>query len=134
MIIKYGKSRFSLILIDMLVSTRSRPIPNCNWSEFLLWILRQRSRLQVTGESMLPLLKPGDEVLMKPCRLYQVGDLVVTPHPHQPSLKIIKRIQAILPDDTVILSGDNPAQSTDSRQFGPVARSRLLGRITCRFE
>lgn len=83
---------------------------------------------------MFPLLKPGDEVLMKPCRWYQLGDIVVTSHPHQPSLKIIKRIHAILPDDTVILYGDNPAQSTDSRQFGPVARSRLLGRVTCRFE
>ncbi len=89
---------------------------------------------------MLPLLEPGEEVLVYPGayrqRSPQVGDLVIVQHPQRPTLQMVKRVGEILPTptgDEFWVYGDNPAESTDSRQFGPVARSHLLGRVTCRF-
>ncbi|WP_072621178.1 nickel-type superoxide dismutase maturation protease [Spirulina major] len=115
-------------------------LPDCSGWEFSLWLLRRRRRWRVEGRSMLPLLEPGDEVLVNP-RAYQqrspqVGDIAIVQHPHRPALQMVKRVGEILPTPTGAefwIYGDNPGESTDSRQFGPVARSHLLGRITCHF-
>lgn len=113
------------------------PLPDCDGPEFVRWLLRQRQRRQIEGDSMRPLLQPGEEVLVN-FRAYhqaapQVGEIVVAEHPQKPGLEIIKRIAMGLPDDTYVLYGENLAASSDSRQFGPVARSQILGRVTCRF-
>jgi nickel-type superoxide dismutase maturation protease len=86
---------------------------------------------------MTPLLKPGDEVLIDP-KAYQEslptrGDIIVTQHPYRSDLKIIKRVELVLEDERCLLKGDNRAESTDSRAFGPVPVSQLLGRVTTRF-
>ena len=104
--------------------------------ELLLWALRRRDRLRITGRSMLPLLQPGDEVLVNP-RAYrrqppEPGDIVVARHPNQ-DLKLVKRVVVVRDDGDCLLSGDNPAESSDSRQFGAVPPSCILGRVTCRF-
>lgn len=87
---------------------------------------------------MLPLLQPGQEVLIDPFayqkRDPQVGEIIVAEHPQRPGFRIIKRIEIVLPNAQYVLYGDNRAESSDSRQFGPVARSHLLGRVTCRFQ
>jgi len=105
--------------------------------EFLLWLLRRRRRFRITGNSMLPRLKPGDEVLLN-LRAYRLtpprpGDIVVLHHPFQPELQIVKRITRTLENGRYHLEGDNPAESSDSRSFGPVRREQILGRITSRF-
>ncbi len=105
--------------------------------EFLLWILRLRWRFRVTGNSMLPLLQPGDEVLVN-SRAYKKSlprpnDIVVAHHPHRPPLRIIKRIADTTENGRYILLGDNPAESSDSRTFGPVTSKQILGKVTCRF-
>ena len=41
---------------------------------------------------------------------------------------LVKRIGAVL-EDGVVLHGDNPRASTDSRSFGPVPSSAVLGRV-----
>lgn len=41
--------------------------------------------------------------------------------------------QVVVPSDHVWLQGDNPSDSRDSRSFGPVPRSHVLGRVVCRF-
>jgi nickel-type superoxide dismutase maturation protease len=86
---------------------------------------------------MLPLLKPGDEVLVNP-RAYRgtaprPGDIVVARHPFQPELKMIKRVSAVLDNGHYQLQGDNPAESNDSRMFGPVTGRHILGRVEGRF-
>jgi nickel-type superoxide dismutase maturation protease len=105
--------------------------------EFLLWLLRRRRRVRVVEESMLPLLKPGDELLYDPHayrkRSPVKGDLVVAMHPIRPNFKLVKRITAINADGTYFLEGDNFELSTDSREFGSVAGELLIGRITSRF-
>jgi nickel-type superoxide dismutase maturation protease len=86
---------------------------------------------------MLPMLKPGEEVLVDPNAyrgsLPHIGDIIVARHPQRPELSMIKRVEAVIQDELVVLKGDNPAESTDSRVFGPVTREYVRGRVTSRF-
>ena len=105
--------------------------------EFLLWLLRRRRRFRITGNSMMPLLKPGDEVLLNPRAYRQVlprpGQIVVAHHPLQRDLQVVKRVSFAMGDGRYFLAGDNPAESSDSRAFGPVRLDQILGQITSRF-
>ena len=87
---------------------------------------------------MLPLLKPGDEILINPGAYRHApprpGDIVVAWHPQRPNLRLVKRVTGITPDGQIILQGDNPAESTDSRFFGPVASTKIVGQVTSLFE
>lgn len=111
-------------------------LPDIGVKEMLLWLLRRRYRLRVVGQSMVPLLQPGEEVLVDG-RAYgaeppEPGDVVVARHPHR-DLKLVKRVTTVREDGSCLLSGDNPRESSDSRQFGAVPRDHILGRVTCRF-
>lgn len=53
----------------------------------------------------------------------RVGDVVIVRH-HR--LEIIKRVDQIK-EDAVYLLGDNPAESTDSRQFGWLPMRAVIG-------
>ena len=83
---------------------------------------------------MRPTLVPGDQVLVDPKafrhRRPTPGDVVVAEHPFQPGLVLIKRLVR-LEDTGVVLVGDNPAATTDSRDFGPIPLDRLMGRVVC---
>ncbi|RME41320.1 MAG: nickel-type superoxide dismutase maturation protease [Caldilineae bacterium] len=108
-----------------------------NASELLLWLFRRRRRFRVNGDSMRPLLEPGDEVLVDP-RAYrrtppQIGDVVIARHPFRRDVRLIKRVTKVLDGDRYELRGDNPAASTDSRTFGAVPRRHLLGKVTARW-
>ena len=86
---------------------------------------------------MVPLLKPGDEVLVDP-RAYRrlpprPGDIVVARHPYRTDLRLVKRVAEVLDNGHCLLQGDNPAESTDSRVYGPLPPERILGRVTSRF-
>lgn len=112
-------------------------LPNATYQTTLLWLFRRYRRYRVTGPSMLPLLSPGQEVLLDP-RAYrhhspQVGDVVVADHPRQSDLQIIKRVDFVNPDGDCYLKGDNPDGSSDSRQFGLVLSSQLYGKVVCLF-
>lgn len=104
-----------------------------NLKELILWILRLRRRYRVTGASMFPRLKSGDEVLADPSAYRQqppaVGDIVVAQHPAQADLQIIKRVAEVKGDGRIHLKGDNSEASTDS--FIPL--NRILGRVTSKF-
>ena len=63
----------------------------------------------------------------------RVGDVVVARRPDRPELEIIKRITAIDAGGAIFLLGDNPAASTDSRQFGPVTRAHIVARVRWRY-
>ena len=63
----------------------------------------------------------------------RVGDVVVARRPNRPELEIIKRISAIDDGGAIVLAGDNPVASTDSRQFGSVTRANILARVRWRY-
>lgn len=115
----------------------SHLLPETGYGELLLLILRRRKRFKITGVSMLPSLKPGDEILLDPYiyhqQLPQIGDIVVTTHPHQKQLSIVKRIKAINSDGSYFLTGDNSIASTDSRNWGTIELSDFIGKVTSLF-
>ena len=75
---------------------------------------------------MLPALGPGDRLLVVRGRRVRIGDLVAVSDPRLPSRTLVKRVVARDGSGVTVL-GDNPAASTDSRQLGPVPRSRIKG-------
>ena len=81
---------------------------------------------------MLPALKPGQRLLVKPHRqgqaLPQTGSVVVCRHPSKPDVVITKRLSKRT-DQQLDLRGDNPEASTDSRHFGPVPVDSLIGEV-----
>lgn len=101
-----------------------------------LWLAAlavNRSLRRVTGRSMLPTLAPGDVVLTSPAWLLRprVGDLVVVADPRRPERETIKRAVAWTSDGLVV-HGDNPAASTDSRDYGPVPRRLVRATVLAR--
>jgi signal peptidase I len=96
-------------------------------------------RVEVQGRSMSPSLRPGDWALAVRRRRIRRGDVVVVEHPERPGFEMVKRV-ALLPDelapDGSILGleeywveGDDPANSTDSREFGPVHREGIKATV-----
>ena len=89
--------------------------------------------MRVDGFSMKPVLNAGDHVLVRAVNadedLPACGTIVVSWHPQQTGIRIIKRLAGCR-DGWMDLRGDNPPESTDSRQFGLVERSQLIGVVT----
>jgi nickel-type superoxide dismutase maturation protease len=112
-------------------------LKNSHFGELLLWLLRLRRRFRITGNSMTPLLKPGDEVLVNPWAYWRTppnpGDIVVARHPYLTDLRLVKRVATVLADGRCLIEGNNPTESTDSRSFGPVTPKQILGQVTSRF-
>ena len=106
-----------------------------NGKEILLWLVRKRRRYRVKGDSMLPLLRADDEVLVNPNAYRrqspQIGDLVVACHPTQPGLQVIKRIKKMDEAGRYQLLGDNHDPARNSSVLVP--STLVLGRVTSRF-
>lgn len=84
------------------------------------------SRFTVSGNSMYPSLKNGQDVLSinwfyKP----KIGDLVVA---KVQGKEMVKRVHYIH-DREVIVQGDNQAESTDSRHFGSIKMDQIVGKV-----
>ncbi len=91
-------------------------------------------RYKVYGDSMIPTLKEGYEVI---CYRWayakkspKVGDIVVA---KIKDLEIIKRVMFVR-DDEVYLQGDNEHQSTDSRNFGWINNRQIVGKAVWTFK
>ena len=83
---------------------------------------------------MLPTLKDGDVVLLDHKAKPAAGDIVLANHPFKKSVKILKRVSGFDAKGDLILTGDNAAESTDSRSFGAVPLKYLIGKVTCRLK
>src|SRR3954464_8431199 len=90
-------------------------------------------RVLVEGPSMVPALRHGDQVLVwwgrRPAP--RAGAVVLVNLPGERGLGI-KRLVDVEPSGALRLAGDNPAGSTDSRQFGPRPPAALRGRVVLR--
>ena len=85
---------------------------------------------------MAPRLRPGALVVAEPlgeAAVLRPGQVVVARRPDRPQVEIIKRIHSIDAAGTIFLVGDNPAASTDSREFGAVSRAQILARVRWRY-
>ncbi len=92
-------------------------------------------RVVVEGRSMVPTFEPGDRllVLRLPRRWpLRPGDVVALADPREPGLLLVKRVGAVN-GDGVTVAGDNAAESTDSRSFGPVDRAEVWGLVSYRY-
>ena len=101
-------------------------------------------RVEVVGGSMAPALLAGDRlVVVGPSRLSRwraggrrpaPGQVVAVYHPRQTDRVLVKRVASVdAAADTLTLLGDAVTASTDSRHFGPVARSAVVGRAVYRY-
>lgn len=114
---------------------------------------RRLHRVAVAGTSMVPTLLPGDRLLIWRGPPYRAGDLVVVargsgtgrrPGDREAPARgrgqaargrgqvAVKRVVA-LGHEEVVVAGDNPAASTDSRDYGPVPLADLRGRVVYRY-
>lgn len=98
----------------------------------------------VDGRSMLPFLAPGSVVLVLRCayglrlpagETYllrwaepRVGDLVAAESPRD-GKPVVKRVAAIEAEDRFVLLGDNPPESIDSRDYGPLSFGAIRGEV-----
>ncbi len=87
--------------------------------------------LKVTGVSLSPFFLEGDFVVVSKIpfvlRKIKTGDIVVFRHPVYGTM--IKKVERISPDgEEVFVVGTHP-ESTDSRQFGPLQRRQLIGKV-----
>jgi len=91
----------------------------------------------VEGDSMAPLLRDGDWILVDPdayrARLARPRELVIVADPRDPQRVLVKRVAGVDPGGFLEVVGDNPAASTDSRVFGPVDPRSVLGRPWARY-
>lgn len=75
---------------------------------------------------MLPTLTAGTIVIALPTkRALQIGDIVVLAHD---GIEKIKRVEQVR-DAQLFVRGDNTAHSTDSRTFGWLNETDVLGRV-----
>jgi len=89
-------------------------------------------RVQVEGASMMPALAHGDRLVVVRAGSPLVGDLVALHDPDEPSRLLVKRVVAVLPAGLEV-RGDNQVASRDSRSFGLVAPSAVIGRAVYRY-
>jgi phage repressor protein C with HTH and peptisase S24 domain len=86
--------------------------------------------LKIMGDSLAPEYRGGDFVLVSKIPFFfappSAGNVVAFRQPGYGLL--IKRIQQITPDGEVYVIGTNPL-SIDSREFGPIRREAILGKV-----
>ena len=101
--------------------------------------VRSVRRVVVAGDSMALTLLDGDRLVVlarpwgTPARP-AVGDIVAVKDPRRPDRVLVKRVASVeRPHGTVVVLGDSPDASTDSRHFGAVPIGSLIGRVVHRY-
>lgn len=89
---------------------------------------RRLVRLRVEGLSMVPVLAPGDHVLVWRTDRIAVGDIVAFSDLDEGDTILVKRVVGV-DRSAVRVEGDNAGSSRDSRHFGPVPRALVIGRV-----
>jgi signal peptidase I len=120
----------------------------------LLRLRHKYTVVTVDGESMSPAYRPGDRVLVRRARLVRREQCVVfaeefagpgpswvlkrvvavpgdpVPRDRLPALRAVS--EAVVPPGHLVVLGDNPEHSYDSRHYGYVMVERLLGVVSRR--
>ena len=95
------------------------------------------NRVVISGDSMSPTYNDGDWLLMKwlePDQIKQIslGRVVVVERMDRPGILMVKRLQKSH-GALYWVEGDNP-QSTDSRQWGWIGESEIVGVVKFRIK
>jgi len=94
---------------------------------------RHRRRFRVSGDSMYPALRDGDEVEVDldafRHRGPRPGEIVLARHPFKRETVMVKRVARIEDDGRVFVVGEDPLCSSDSRGFGALAPESILGLV-----
>lgn len=80
---------------------------------------------RVIANGMSPVRRPSRLVLAVPRRRYQDEDVVLIRHNGMEKLERVRAVQGSQYEVRV----DNPATSTDSRQFGLIEKQAILGKV-----
>ena len=87
--------------------------------------------LKIRGHSLFPDFREGDFVVVAnfpfPAGKIRAGDVIVFDQPGYDQM--IKRVQQVLDDGLAYQVRGTQIESTDSRNFGPVARQRITGKV-----
>ncbi|MEO3857164.1 S24 family peptidase [Acrocarpospora sp. B8E8] len=87
--------------------------------------------VRVTGDSMLPVLRPGDCLLVRPGAPIREGDLVIARRPHG---LIVKRAFRRTEEGWWLESDNQSAPGRqDSWDFGAIPDQDILGRVLFRY-
>ncbi len=105
-----------------------------------VWVVsRSVVRVEVAGNSMVPVLVAGDRLVVVrlpgvPQPWPQPGALVAVRDPREPGRVLVKRVASVdRRAGALEVRGDAADASTDSRNFGPLTRSDLVGRVVYRY-
>lgn len=89
------------------------------------------SPFKVDGISMEETLKNNDRVVVfKLNNSYNIGDIIVFTNPN--NKLSIKRITKII-NDLIFVEGDNKLFSVDSRDFGAIQKSSIVGKVIFKY-
>ncbi|MES9604734.1 nickel-type superoxide dismutase maturation protease [Actinomadura sp. NPDC048032] len=95
---------------------------------------RRLRTVEVTGDSMLPGLRPGDWLVVRDGARPAPGAVVVAEHPEREGLLIVKRVAHRSADGWWLESDNQRAPGgRDSWDFGPVADDLVVGRVVGRY-
>lgn len=85
---------------------------------------------------MEPAIKEGERVLVFGWAYIfsppQRDEIIVVSDPREKNRKILKRVERAA-KDSIWVRGDNISQSTDSRNFGPIKRCDVLGKVILKY-
>jgi nickel-type superoxide dismutase maturation protease len=87
--------------------------------------------IKVAGRSLWPEYQEGDYVVLTTIPFFfnsiKRGDVVVFQHPEYG--RMIKKVEQVSPEQgTIAVVGSHP-DSIDSRQFGPIHKRDLIGKV-----
>ena len=81
---------------------------------------------------MEPAYRAGDRLLVNRLAYLRhpprAGDAVVLRDPGDPGRLLLKRVTYVADPRHIIVLGDNAAESRDSRHFGAIKRSLIIGK------
>ena len=84
------------------------------------------SRFKVSGHSMIPTLKPGQEILVSSIPYFfkkpRIDDIIAFKGGNKFLIKRIKQVE----NDRFLVKGDN---KTDSKEYGWIERGQIIGKV-----
>jgi nickel-type superoxide dismutase maturation protease len=94
-------------------------------------LTRRIQIVEVTGESMLPALRPGDRLVVRRAARVRAGDIVVA---RRDEVLMVKRVFGRAAGGWWLESDNQKAPGRrDSWDFGPVAEHDIVGRVVGRY-